>query len=74
LGASFTDRLFEDPERLEGEADIRETVFGVHRKLARRFRFASYDKIVSSIIDVVTVLDCRRDPETISNRLRQQLE
>jgi hypothetical protein len=74
LGAYFTDRLFEDLERLEGEAGIHETVFGLHRKLARRFPFAIYYRITSSIIDVVAVLDCRRDPETISNRLSQQLE
>jgi hypothetical protein len=73
LGTYFTDRLFEDLERLEGEAGIHEVVFGLHRKLARRFPFAIYYKIVSSVIDVVAVLDCRRDPESTAKRLAQQL-
>jgi plasmid stabilization system protein ParE len=74
LGAYFTDRLFEDLERLEGEAGIHETVFGLHRKLSRRFPFAIYYRITSSVIDVVAVLDCRRDPEPIAKRLSQQSE
>jgi plasmid stabilization system protein ParE len=73
LGASFTDRLFDDLERLEGEAGIHEVVFGLHRKLSRRFPFAIYYRLASSVIDVVAVLDCRRDPESIAKRLAQEL-
>ena len=72
LGTYFADRLFEDLERLEGEAGIHEVAFGLHRKLSRRFPFAIYYKIASSVIDVVAVLDCRRDPESIAKRLAQQ--
>jgi hypothetical protein len=73
LGASFTDRLFDDLKRLEGEAGIHEVVFGMHRKLSRRFPCAIYYRMASSVIDVVAVLDCRRDHESIARRLAQEL-
>ena len=72
LGDYFTDRLFEDLERLEGEAGVHEMTFGLHRKLSRRFPFAIYYRIETSVIDVVAVLDCRRDPESIERRLQQK--
>lgn len=74
LGTYFTDRLFEDLERLEREAGIHESVFGFHRKLSQRFPYAIYYKISAPIIDVVAVLDCRREPASITQRLREQLE
>ena len=69
LGDYFADCLFEDLERLEREAGIHETVFGLHRKLSKRFPFAIYYKIEDAVIDVVAVLDCRRDPDAIAARL-----
>ena len=39
LGDYFTDCLFEDLDRLEKEAGIHATVFGLHRKLSKRFPF-----------------------------------
>ena len=69
LGDYFTDRLFEDLDRLEREAGIHATVFGLHRKLSKRFPFAIYYRIVESVIDVVAILDCRRDPDEIAARL-----
>jgi len=71
LGDYFTNRLFEDLERLETEAGIHETVFGLHRMLSKRFPFAIYYRIEESVIDVVAILDCRRDPDAISARLRR---
>lgn len=71
LGTYFTDRLFEDLERLEGEAGIHESVFGLYRKLSRRFPFAIYYRITSLVIDVVAILDCRRHPDSVSQRLRE---
>ena len=37
LGNYFTDCLFEDLDRLEGEAGIHVTVYGLHRKLSRKY-------------------------------------
>lgn len=71
LGDYFTDRLFEDLDRLESEAGIHEAVFGLHRKLSKRFPYAIYYRIEESVIDVVAILDCRRDPDTIAAQLRR---
>jgi hypothetical protein len=45
LGDYFTDCLFQDLDRLESEAGIHATVFGLHRKLSKRFPFAIYYRI-----------------------------
>jgi plasmid stabilization system protein ParE len=71
LGDYFTDCLFEDLDRLETEAGIHATVFGLLRKLSKRFPFAIYYRVAESIVDVVAILDCRRDPERIAERLRR---
>lgn len=71
LGDYFTDRLFEDLERLEKEAGVHEIVFGLHRKLSKRFPFAIYYRVAESMIDIVAILDCRRDPEVMAARLRR---
>ena len=71
LGEYFTDCLFEDLHRLDREAGIHATVFGLHRKLSKRFPFAIYYRIAESVVDVVAILDCRRDPDAIAARLRR---
>jgi plasmid stabilization system protein ParE len=71
LGDYFTDCLFGDLARLEREAGIHATVFGLHRKLSKRFPFAIYYRVEGSVIDVVAILDCRRDPEVIAARFRR---
>jgi plasmid stabilization system protein ParE len=71
LGDYFMECIFGDLERLEREAGIHATVFGLHRKLSKRFPFAIYYRVDESVIDVVAILDCRRDPDTIAARLRQ---
>ena len=72
LGDYFVDCIFADLKGLEAlglQAGVHETVFGFHRKLATRFPFAIYYLFDGSLIDVVAVLDCRRDPEAINARL-----
>ena len=69
LGDYFLECLFSDLERLESEAGIHEVVYRLHRKLSRRFPFAIYYRIAGSVIDVVAILDCRRDPASIARRL-----
>jgi hypothetical protein len=71
LGDYFVDCLFEDLERLEREAGIHEVVYGLHRKLSKKFPFAIYYKTEPSVIDVVAILDCRGDPDSIAQRLSQ---
>ena len=71
LEDSFVEQLFDDLSRLETEAGIYEKAFGFHRKLCRRFPFAIYYLVVQHVIDVVAVLDCRRDPDALAARLRR---
>jgi len=72
LGDYFVDCIFSDLRELEGQAGIHQVVFGLHRKLAERFPFAIYYLIATETIDVVAILDCRRDPELISETLRNR--
>ena len=69
LGDYFIDCLFTDMESLESQAGIHEVVYGWHRKLARRFPFAIYYRVTDPVIDIVAILDCRRDPSAIARRL-----
>jgi len=39
LGNHFIDSLFEDLDRLGGEAGVHVTVHGLHRKLSKNFPF-----------------------------------
>ena len=71
LGDYFTGCLFEDLHRLEGEAGIHAIVYGLHRKLSQKFPFAIYYRVGKPVIDVVAILDCRRDPDAIAERLRR---
>ena len=71
LGDYFTDRLFEDLNRLGNEAGIHAIVYGLHRKLSKKVPFAIYYRVEEPLIDVVAILDCRRDPGAIAERLRR---
>ena len=57
LGDHFIDCLFTDMESLESQAGIHEVVYGLHRKLARRFPFAIYYRVTERVIDIVAILD-----------------
>jgi hypothetical protein len=70
LGSYFAECLWSDLERLEGEAGIHEIVYGLHRKLSKRFPFAIYYRVEQSVIDVVAILDCRGDPDATTERLK----
>jgi len=71
LGNYFTDCLFEDLDRLESEAGIHAIVYGLHRKLSKKFPYAIYYKVENPVVDVVAILDCRRDPDAIAESLRR---
>lgn len=64
LGDHFTDCVFSDLRSLQVQAGIHQLVFGLHRKLVSRFPFAIYYRSCETTIDVVAILDCRRDPES----------
>ncbi|MFZ0449076.1 MAG: hypothetical protein WAL98_07510 [Desulfatiglandaceae bacterium] len=69
LGAYFLDSLFSDIESLRLYAGIHALHFGYHRLLAKRFPFAIYYRVQKDIIRVHAILDCRRNPAWIRNRL-----
>jgi len=69
LGGYFLETLFSDIDSLKLFAGIHLKVFGYHRLLSKRFPYAIYYSIDSETVLVNAVLDCRRDPEFIRERL-----
>ena len=70
LGQEFVETIFSDLITLERQAGVHPTIAGCHRKLTTRFPFGIYYRVLDSVIDVVAVLDCRQNPETRNQRLR----
>jgi hypothetical protein len=69
LGEYFIDSVFADIDSLRLYAGIHTMFFGYQRLLAKRFPFAIYYKIENKVIRVYAILDCRRDPAWIRERL-----
>ena len=69
LGDYFLDSIFSDIESLHFYAGIHSLHFGYHRLLAKRFPFAIYYRVESEAIRVYAILDCRRNPAWIRERL-----
>ena len=70
LGNYFIDSIFSDIESLHIYAGIHTLHFAYHRLLSKRFPFAIYYKVLQDIIRIYAVLDCRRNPAWIRDRLR----
>ncbi|MEM6454878.1 MAG: type II toxin-antitoxin system RelE/ParE family toxin [Acidobacteriota bacterium] len=72
LGQYFLDTLFADIESLRLHAGVHARHFGHHRLLSRRFPYAVFYKIGSDeAVEVRAILDCRRNPSRIGDRLRR---
>lgn len=69
LGDYFLDSLFADIDSLQIYGGIHEKAHGYHRLLAKRFPFAVYYRVEQGEVRVRAVLDCRRDPAWIRDRL-----
>ncbi len=69
LGSYFLDSLYSDIDSLAYFGGIHQTVFGYHRQLSKRFPFAVYYRIIDDAVVVFAVLDCRRNPSWIRERL-----
>ena len=69
LGDYFLDSLFTDIDSLQVYAGIHALHFGYHRLLAKRFPFAIYYRVENQVVRVYAILDCRRNPAWIRNRL-----
>jgi plasmid stabilization system protein ParE len=71
LGWYFLDSLFSDIDSLLLYAGVHELFHGYYRCLSKRFPFAIYYLSEGRAIRVYAVLDCRRSPSWIKERLRQ---
>jgi hypothetical protein len=71
IGSYFLDCLFSDIDSLLLFAGTHQIVYGYHRSLSKRFPFAIYYDMVGELIRVHAVLDCRRNPSWIRERLRR---
>jgi plasmid stabilization system protein ParE len=69
LGSYFLDSLYSDIDSLAYFGGIHQLVFGYHRQLAKRFPFAIYYRVVGNEVLVFAILDCRRNPSWIRERL-----
>lgn len=70
LGDYFLDSLHADIDSLRLYAGIHPLHFGQHRLLSKRFPFAVYYEVAGNVARVNAVLDCRRDPAWIHERLK----
>ncbi len=70
LGSYFLESLFSDIDSLQLYGGIHVKVFGSYRLLSKRFPYAVYYSLEGKTVIVEAVLDCRRDPAWIRNRLQ----
>lgn len=71
LGEYFLKAIKSDIKSLLSFAGVHAVEDGFHRLLAKRFPFAIYYLVEPESIDVYAILDCRRDPAWIAERLRK---
>jgi len=72
IGDYFLDSLFADIDALMLFAGVHPRPEGrLHRTLARRFPYAIYYDIQGEVATVVAVLDWRRNPASIAERLNR---
>jgi len=69
-GDYFVASLLSDLEALSFYAGIHPVFFGLYRMLARRFPFAVYYEIHDTQVWVVAILDMRRKPDGIIEKLK----
>jgi hypothetical protein len=69
LGKYFLTSILADIESLHIYAGIHIVISDYFRLLAKRFPFAIYYKIENKIIYIYAILDCRKNPNTLTKRL-----
>ncbi len=69
LGSYFLESLISDIDSLKLKAGVHQKVFGHYRLLSKRFPYAIYYKKESDEILIDAILDCRRNPNWIKERL-----
>ena len=69
LGEYFENSIFSDIAKLKEQAGIHRQVHGYHRMLATRLPFAIYYRVEENELRIRGILDCRRAPDWIEQRL-----
>jgi plasmid stabilization system protein ParE len=69
LGEYFLDSLWSDINSLRLHGGIHTIHNGYYRLLSKRFPYAVYYRIEDGVARVRAILDCRRDPKSLSQRL-----
>lgn len=64
----FLDSLWSDILSLRVYGGVHDVQYGYFRLLAKRFPYAVYYRIENNTARIRAVLDCRRDPNRISER------
>ncbi len=72
LGGYFLTSLISDIESLRLNAGIHEQIFEFHRSISKRFPFAIYYRVGKQTVDIYAILDCRSNPRTTNDRLRDE--
>ena len=73
LGEYFQDSIFSDIDSLLVNAGIHTIHYGKHRLLSKKFPYAIYYQKENDTIVVYAVLDCRRNPKGIKDKLRREI-
>jgi hypothetical protein len=71
LGDYFLESLGEDIESLAEYAGIHEVVLGYHQTISEAFPYVIYYRVRDDRVIVHAVIDGRRDPDWIAQRLAE---
>ena len=74
IGLYFVSSLLKDISNLSISAGIHRKLFDYFRLLSKKFPFAVYYDINNSIVEVVAILDMRRNPTSIKQILNYRKE
>lgn len=69
LGDYFLENLLADFESLRVSGGVHGQRFGYYRMLSKRFPFAIYYLVENRTVRIHAVLDCRRNPTWVRDRL-----
>ena len=72
VGCYFRDSILADIESLHLYAGVHAKQFGFYRMIARRFPYAIYYRLEERVVRIHAVLDCRRNPAWIRDRLTRE--
>ena len=74
VGDYFIESVLGDLGSLRLHAGVHRKTLGYHRALCQRFPFAIYYEIAADIVQVVAILDMRREPSWIQKSLGVRLK